>query len=96
MSTSTNLEQLILRVSAATGYTQKSVSQILRTAFGEMSEELLAGGSIQIYQFGKFELSSLKPYLGRNPKTGEPVQIPKRRTVRFRLSGVIKKRLKGN
>jgi DNA-binding protein HU-beta len=40
--------------------------------------------------FGKLVLSNRKARMGRNPQTGEPIKIPAKRVVRFRVAKVMK------
>lgn len=49
-----------------------------------MSVALAQGEKVVITGFGTFEPVERKPRMGRNPKTGEPVEIPAAKTVKFK------------
>ena len=52
--------------------------------FSSMEKILLDGENLSIINFGKLEVVERAPRLGRNPKTGEEVNIGKRKSVKFR------------
>ena len=49
-----------------------------------MADGLVQGERIEIRGFGGFDLHHRPPHIGRNPKTGEAVQIPEKVTVHFK------------
>lgn len=49
-----------------------------------MEEALVAGDSINFIGWGKLEVVNRAPRIGRNPKTGEEVQIESRRGIKFK------------
>ena len=57
-----------------------SVTEILRA----LSDVLIQGGRVEIRGFGSFALSYRLPRIGRNPKTGEKVSVPAKRTPHFK------------
>jgi integration host factor subunit beta len=58
-----------------------AVSLIIKT----ISEALARDERIEVRGFGAFSLHHLKPRIGRNPKTGESVALPSRRSIHFKL-----------
>lgn len=57
-----------------------------------MEETLVAGDSINFIGWGKLEVVDRAPRMGRNPKTGEEVQIGARKSVKFRAGkGLLEK-----
>ena len=60
-----------------------------------MGETLERGEKIKIPGFGVFNVRGKKARLGRNPNTGEKMEIASRRVVKFKPSGVLKKALTG-
>ena len=54
---------------------QKDVELAVKTMLEEMSQALATGGRIEIRGFGSFSLHYRAPRLGRNPKTGESVDL---------------------
>uniref|UniRef100_UPI000374E1EB HU family DNA-binding protein n=1 Tax=Poinsettia branch-inducing phytoplasma TaxID=138647 RepID=UPI000374E1EB len=53
------------------------------------NEEVILSSKI-----GKFILKSRKAYIGRNPQTREPIEIPSKTVVTFKLSKTIKNKVK--
>ena len=51
-----------------------------------MTKALKEGEHVEFRGFGSFHLKRYEPYTGRNPKTGEKVEVPVRRRVRYRMS----------
>jgi integration host factor subunit alpha len=60
-----------------------------------IKETVEAGEDVKISGFGKFEVRHKDARMGRNPKTGETVEIPERKVVRFKVSDVFKDELNG-
>jgi len=58
-----------------------------------MSEALAAGEKIEVRGFGTFEAKETKARTGRNPATGESIEIPASRKATFRASKELKQRL---
>ncbi len=60
--------------------------------FGLISEQLANGESVKLAGFGTFLVVTTKSRPARNPKTLDPVIIPERRTVKFRISDQLKRK----
>ena len=67
--------------------------RIIDTIISHMTEVLQSGGRIEIRGFGSFFTKSYKPYSGRNPRTGEMVQVLPKRLPHFRPSKELRKTL---
>lgn len=66
-----------------------SVKAILDT----MSESLAQGNRIEIRGFGSFSLNYRPPRLGRNPKTGDKVQVPEKHVPHFKAGKELRERV---
>ena len=75
---------LVNRVADATGHPKTHVDQVVVRFLEELGADLAADGQVQLRGFGGFQTVELPARVGRNPRTGEPVDIPARRHVRFR------------
>lgn len=64
----------------------ETVIEIIKQSLGKKEPVSLSG-------FGKFVVREKGPRMGRNPKTGEQMEIKKRRVVTFHLSNVLRKKL---
>jgi|SaaInl4_135m_RNA_FD_contig_21_3844725_length_781_multi_5_in_0_out_0_1 integration host factor subunit alpha len=73
------------------GLNKREAKDLIESFFGEMSQALLTGKHVKISGFGNFELREKNARPGRNPKTGEEVQISARRVVTFKPSQKLKK-----
>ncbi len=62
---------------------------------GLIAAELLVGGKVAISGFGTFEARLRKARIGRNPHTGEPLEIPASRAPAFKAGKPLKETLKG-
>ena len=63
---------------------------LLNTALAEIERSLLAGKSVTLHGFGTFELKKRDARTGRNPRTGEPVEIAASTTVTFKPAKALK------
>ena len=58
--------------------------------FEAIASELSRGGEVAVSGFGKFSVSHRKAREGRNPATGETIQIPAKTTLKFRVGKGMK------
>lgn len=71
----------------------KDVAQIVDAAIHHMSEAICNGETIRFQGFGTFETKIRAARTGRNPATGETVQVPKKLTAKWRPSAQLKEAL---
>ncbi|MBK6868518.1 MAG: integration host factor subunit beta [Burkholderiales bacterium] len=64
--------------------TQRDADAAVKTMLDAMSDALVRGHRIEIRGFGSFSINRRPPRMGRNPRTGERVQIPERRVPHFK------------
>ena len=57
---------------------------LIKTVLDAMSEALVKGHRIEIRGFGSFTINRRPPRVGRNPRSGESVQIPEKRVPHFK------------
>ncbi len=57
--------------------------------FGRISEHLDSGGTVQVNGFGSFSVVTRKARKGRNPQTGEELEIPEHPSVKFKPSSKL-------
>ena len=69
------------------------VSAAVTLIINKLINELTNGGRVEIRGFGAFSLKQRKARLGRNPRTGEPVALPKRYSIRFKVGLELAKRV---
>lgn len=69
-----------------------AVTSILRT----LSDTLARGDRIEIRGFGSFALNFRPPRVGRNPKTGEKVEVPEKYVPHFKAGKELRERVEGS
>ncbi|MDP7113298.1 MAG: HU family DNA-binding protein [Myxococcota bacterium] len=85
--------QLIAAVSDRTGMTRASVEKAVTALTDSITEGLVSGEKVGLVGFGSFAVSDRAARTGRNPKTGEPIQIAASKGVRFSAGTALKKAL---
>jgi len=75
---------LVNRIAETTGHPKTHVDQVVVRFLEELGAELAEEGRVELRGFGAFRTVELPARVGRNPRTGEAVDIPARRHVRFR------------
>ena len=65
---------------------RKDIEKIFEIIFFEIIETLSRGENIEIRGFGTYKVVKRKARIGRNPKTGQNVQVPTKRKIRFKMS----------
>ena len=75
---------------------RRDMEKILEIIFSEITEALRKGGNIEIRGFGIFKTTTRKARIGRNPKNSELVQIPEKKTIKWKMSKIFFKRLNKN
>lgn len=73
--------------------TLRDVTKVVDTVFGEIAEALAGGSRVELRGFGSFEAVARKARLGRNPRTGEPVEVEAKRLPRFKTGEGLRDRL---
>ena len=73
---------------------QRDVEQVVHCLIEFMTHELASGGRVEIRGFGSFSLVEYPARMGRNPRTGEPVSLPKRHSVRFKAGLELAQRVR--
>jgi integration host factor subunit beta len=82
---------LIAEVAATTGLLKKDADIVVNAALETMAEALRSGSQIEIRRFGSFRLRDRPARIGRNPRTGEPVQVPAKRVCYFKPGKTLKR-----
>jgi integration host factor subunit beta len=73
--------------------TQKQAEIIVDQIFEAMMDALAEGDRIDIRGFGRFTVKQREARTGRNPKTGEPVQIPAKRVPSFKTGKKLQEKM---
>ena len=70
-----NKSDLIKSLAEFSGLTLRKAEEIVDTIFDTMTQALKDGDRIEIRGFGSFTVKEYKGYVGRNPKTGEKIEV---------------------
>ncbi len=73
------------------GFSRKESAELVDLVFDFMKETLENGSKIKISGFGNFIVREKRSRKGRNPQTGEEIQISARRVLTFKPSQVLRK-----
>ncbi len=86
---------LVEEVSRAVEMGRKDSEVIVETVFESIVKALRQADKIEIRGFGSFRTRQRNPRVGRNPKTGEQVQVPAKRVPYFKPSKELKDLVNG-
>ena len=71
----------------------RDVEKIVDTVFNEITEALAAGNRVELRGFGAFSVKHRDARTGRNPRTGETVQVAAKRLPFFKTGKALRERL---
>ena len=75
------------------GMTPEEIEQVLDTFFDEIAQRLADGGRVELRGFGAFSTRERAARKGRNPRTGESVEVPSKHVPYFRAGKEMRARL---
>jgi DNA-binding protein HU-beta len=84
---------LIERLAGKADLTRPRAEELLDFLLNDVTEALKKGDKVNISGFGTFTVSNRKARTGRNPKTGEPIEIPASRSAKFKAGKTLKEAL---
>jgi DNA-binding protein HU-beta len=85
--------ELARQIAAGAGITAGQAASVVDAAFDAIAGELAAGRDVAIAGFGKFSVSERAARAGRNPATGETIQIAASRAAKFSAAAALKQQL---
>ena len=92
MSTVTKKE-LIDQIADTTGQKRILVKKVVQSFLDGIIVELGKGNRLEFRDFGVFEVKQRQARMAQNPKTLEPVEVPPKRTVKFKVGRLMKQTL---
>ena len=81
---------IVDRISEATGLTKVETETVIDGFFSVVSESLIQGKRIDFRGFGSFSVKKRKSKVGRNPGTGQSVEVPERFVPVYKASKILK------
>ena len=85
-----NKTELVAAMAEQTNLSKKDAEAALKAFIDVVSEELKKGEKIQLVGFGTFEVSERAERTGRNPQTGETMEIKASKTPKFKAGKALK------
>ncbi|MFC1896213.1 HU family DNA-binding protein [Thermodesulfobacteriota bacterium] len=73
--------------------TKTEASKVVQVVFDEMAKALARGGRVEIRGLCSFYVKQYGPYKGRNPKTGEPVKVKRKKLPFFKCGKELRERI---
>lgn len=86
-----NRSDLISRLKDNIDLKRQDAEKIVDTFFDALKETLVKGDRVEIRGFGSFTVKHYKPYLGRNPKTGDHIHVNAKKLPFFKVGKKLKK-----
>jgi integration host factor subunit beta len=94
MATTTKKE-LIDRIAEETQLPRSVVKKVVQAFLDHVIDVLGRGNRLEFRDFGVFETKARAPRIAQNPKTLERVEVPAKKTVKFKVGRLMKERLDG-
>ncbi|WP_274364503.1 HU family DNA-binding protein [Paenibacillus thermotolerans] len=89
-----NKSELVTKVAEATNMSKKDVTAVVESVFDSIAEALQNGDKVQLVGFGNFEVRERTARKGRNPQTGEEIDIPASKIPAFKPGKALKDGIK--
>jgi len=86
-------KELIDRIAESTQAKRVSVKRIVQAFLDEITDELCQDNRLEFRDFGVFETRTRAARIAQNPKTLERVEVPAKRTVKFKMGRLMRERL---
>ena len=91
-----NKSQLIEALAHRSEEHAEITDKVVNLFFDHIKNALAEGDKVEIRGFGSFFLKDYEAYVGRNPKTGEPVEVSQKKLPVFRTGKDLKERVRNS
>jgi integration host factor subunit beta len=88
-----NRSQLIRRLAEHKRLPVKNTASVVNVVFDSIGESLGNGNRVEIRGFGSFKVKDYNSYQGRNPRTGEAIQVREKKLPYFKVGKELKYRV---
>jgi len=88
-----NKADLVNEVASSIDMTKSDASIVVTAMVDSMTEGLLETGKLALSGFGTFSVVTRDARVARNPQTGEPVDVPAKKVIKFKMSSKLKEAL---
>lgn len=90
-----NKADLINSVAQDTGLTKKDTERAINAFVANIEKALAKGEKVSLVGFGTFEVRPRKARVGRNPRTGETIEIPASKVPAFKPGKALRAKVEG-
>lgn len=90
-----NKSEFVNRVAKAAGISKSAAEKAFDAGIDAITSTLKKGGKVTFVGFGTFSVAKRKARMGRNPATGQPMQIPATKAVKFTAGKQLKDAVRG-
>ncbi|MCF8081537.1 MAG: integration host factor subunit beta [Deltaproteobacteria bacterium] len=88
-----NKSQLIQALAKEEDLPLKKAEEVVNTVFSEMESALIRGERVEIRGLGSFKVKQYEGYKGRNPKSGEVIEVARKKLPFFKVGKELKERV---
>ena len=85
-----NKDELISKVASESSLSKTDASKVVDSVFSNITNSLKGGVDVRLVGFGTFLVTNRAATTGRNPRTGESIQIPAKKVPKFRAGKSLK------
>ena len=85
-----NKNDLVAAVANDAGLSKADAARAVDSVFDSITGALKTGGNVRLVGFGTFSITNRKASIGRNPRTGEQIQIPASKQPKFKAGKGLK------
>ena len=85
-----NKDDLIAKVANSVGVSKTDAAKSVDAVFSNITSSLKGGNDVRLVGFGTFVVANRAATTGRNPRTGESIQIPAKKVPKFRAGKALK------
>ncbi len=86
---------MVLKIAKEMNMHQTDIKRIVQMTFDGIIEVLATEGRLELRNFGVYEVKTRKPRKARNPRTGQEVMVPARKSVTFKGGKFMTDRVNG-
>jgi integration host factor subunit beta len=88
-----NKSELVETLAVKYGLSLKKAEEVVNTIVEALTVALKSGERIEIRGFGSFVVNEYKAYQGRNPKTGDPIQVNPKKLPFFKVGKELREKI---
>ena len=86
--------EIVMKISEGTNLKQIDVRKVGQRTLDIITDNVAAGTTVELRNFGVFKVKQRRARLGRNPRSGVSVQVPPRKVAIFKPGLILKKKLR--